>query len=121
MTNQGRFTLTALTIALLAGCNSDDTTPEVEADTVLYNGTIVTMDGEQSTASSLAIKDGKIVGLNVNSEDYSSEDTQIINLKEQTVVLALSMHTGIYRWLHRQLTSLTLHLLLSETATPLHY
>lgn len=86
MTNQGRFTLTALTIALLAGCNSDDTTPEVEADTVLYNGTIVTMDGEQSTASSLAIKDGKIVGLNVNSEDYSSEDTQIINLKEQTVV-----------------------------------
>ncbi|MCA0935964.1 amidohydrolase [Vibrio alginolyticus] len=86
MTNQGRFTLTALTLALLAGCNSDDTTPEVEADTVLYNGTIVTMDGEQSTASSLAIKDGKIVGLNVNSEDYSSEDTQIINLNEQTVV-----------------------------------
>lgn len=86
MTNQGRFTLTALTLALLAGCNSDNTTPEVEADTVLYNGTIVTMDGEQSTASSLAIKDGKIVGLNVNSEDYSSEDTQIINLNEQTVV-----------------------------------
>lgn len=94
MTNQGRFTLTALTLALLAGCNSDDTTPDVEAansgkieaDTVFYNGTIVTMDTDQSTASSLAIKDGKIVGLNVNSEDYSSEDTQIINLNEQTVV-----------------------------------
>ncbi len=79
MTNLGRFTLTALTLALLAGCKQ-------EADTVFYNGTIVTMDGDNSIASSLAIKDGKIVGVNVNREYYSPEDTQLIDLNEQTVV-----------------------------------
>ena len=86
MTNQGRFTLTALALALLSGCNNDDATPEIEADTVFYNGTIVTMDGDQSIASSLAIKDGKIVGLNVESDDYSSEDTRLIDLNNQTIV-----------------------------------
>ena len=86
MTNQGRFTLTALALALLSGCNNDDATPEIEADTVFYNGTIVTMDGDQSVASSLAIKDGKIVGLNVESDDYSSEDTRLIDLNNQTIV-----------------------------------
>lgn len=86
MTNQGRFTLTALALALLSGCNNDDSTPEIEADTVFYNGTIVTMDGDQSVASSLAIKDGKIVGLNVESDDYSSEDTRLIDLNNQTIV-----------------------------------
>ena len=86
MTNQGRFTLTALALALLSGCNNDDATPEIEADTVFYNGTIVTMDGDQSVASSLAIKDGKIVGLNVESDDYSSKDTRLIDLNTQTIV-----------------------------------
>ncbi|ANQ21835.1 hypothetical protein BA893_09185 [Vibrio natriegens] len=86
MTNQGRFTLTALALALLSGCNNDDATPEIEADTVFYNGTIVTMDGDQSVASSLAIKDGKIVGLNVESDDYSSKDTRLIDLNNQTIV-----------------------------------
>lgn len=86
MTNQGRFTLTALALALLSGCNNDDITPEIEADTVFYNGTIVTMDGDQSVASSLALKDGKIVGLNVESDDYSSEDTRLIDLNNQTIV-----------------------------------
>ncbi|MEI8598376.1 amidohydrolase family protein [Vibrio sp. M60_M31a] len=86
MTNQGRFTLTALALALLSGCNNDDATPEIEADTVFYNGTIVTMDGDQSVASSLAIKDGKIVGLNVESDDYSSENTRLIDLNNQTIV-----------------------------------
>ncbi|ANQ26525.1 hypothetical protein BA894_08690 [Vibrio natriegens] len=86
MTNQGRFTLTALALALLSGCNNDDATPEIEADTVFYNGTIVTMDGDQSVASSLAIKDGKIVGLNVESDDYSSEDTRLIDLNNETIV-----------------------------------
>ena len=86
MTNQGRFTLTALALVLLSGCNNDDATPEIEADTVFYNGTIVTMDGDQSVASSLAIKDGKIVGLNVESDDYSSEDTRLIDLNNQTIV-----------------------------------
>lgn len=86
MTNQGRFTLTALALALLSGCNNDDATPEIEADTVFYNGTIVTMDGDQSVASSLAIKNGKIVGLNVESDDYSSEDTRLIDLNNQTIV-----------------------------------
>ncbi|CAH0532016.1 N-substituted formamide deformylase [Allocatenococcus thiocycli] len=86
MTNQGRFTLTALALALLSGCNNDDATPEIEADTVFYNGTIVTMDGDQSVASSLAIKDGKIVGLNVESDYYSSEDTRLIDLNNQTIV-----------------------------------
>jgi hypothetical protein len=73
-------------LALLSGCNNDDATPEIEADTVFYNGTIVTMDGDQSVASSLAIKDGKIVGLNVESDDYSSEDTRLIDLNNQTIV-----------------------------------
>ncbi|MFW8630655.1 amidohydrolase [Vibrio natriegens] len=86
MTNQGRFTLTALALALLSGCNNDDITPEIEADTVFYNGTIVTMDGDQSVANSLAIKDGKIVGLNIESDDYSSEDTRLIDLNNQTIV-----------------------------------
>ncbi|GEA62275.1 amidohydrolase [Vibrio comitans] len=71
----------------LVACNgsSNKGTP-VDADTVFYNGQIITMDSNETTASSLAVKEGKIVGLNVPVSNYSASDVELINLDNQTIV-----------------------------------
>ncbi|MGR5486184.1 amidohydrolase [Vibrio alfacsensis] len=79
MTKQERLTLATLTLALLSGCQK-------EADTVFYNGSIITMDNDQRVADSLAIKDGKIVGIDVDIKGYSPKNTQLIDLNKHTLV-----------------------------------
>ncbi|MFV0574609.1 MAG: amidohydrolase [Vibrio sp.] len=80
--------LSIATLLTLAGCNDDssDSDSKVEADTVFYNGNVLTMDDEASKATSVAVKDGKIVALNVPIDDYSAQDTELINLNSKTLI-----------------------------------
>lgn len=68
---------------------------------VLFNGKIITVDSEDSIASGVAVKDGKI--LRVGSDDHIKgtvgETTQVIDLNGKAVVPGLidsHMHPGAY-------------------------
>lgn len=63
----------------------------VEADCVLINGNIITLDYSDTVAEALAIKYGKIISIGSNSEikNLISHDTLIIDLKGLTVTPGL--------------------------------
>ncbi|CAH0526178.1 amidohydrolase [Vibrio hippocampi] len=86
MYSKSKLALAVLPALLLSACNSEDQTTTVDADTVFYNGTVVTMDDEQSVATSVAIKDGVIVALNVDPDEYSTVNTNKVDLSSQTIV-----------------------------------
>lgn len=68
----------------LAGCNAAGTQEdEGKADLVLKNGVVQTMDSEDSVASAVASKDGKIVfvGSNEGVEKYVGDSTKVIDLE----------------------------------------
>jgi len=69
----------------LANCSAQ------QADTVLKNGTIYTVDKDMSAVAALAISDGKIirVGSNEQVESLIGPNTHVIDLKGKTVVPGL--------------------------------
>ena len=72
-----RFACLALAL-LLIGCASGPT-----ADLVLENGTIVTLDDDQSEAEALAAADGEIlaVGSAADVESYVGDGTRVVDLE----------------------------------------
>ena len=52
------------------------------ADTIYHNGNIHTVDELQSTAQSVAIKDGKFIAVGTDDEvgKYKGKNTELINL-----------------------------------------
>lgn len=74
-----------ITILLLFSCVNRS---ENEADMVLINGKIWTVDKEQPVAGSVAIKDGKIlaVGSNKKIKQYIGSGTQVTDLKGKLVL-----------------------------------
>lgn len=63
----------------------------VSADTILENGTIYTIDGKDSVAEAIAIKDGKIlyVGTTSGAEAYKGSATKIVDLNGKIVMPGL--------------------------------
>ena len=71
----------------LVACNgSSNKNEKMAADAVFYNGHVITMDGNRTTGTSLAVKDGKIVGIDVPVSNYSDSEVELIDLKNNTIV-----------------------------------
>ena len=73
-------------LAVFTGCESGD-----EADLVLRNGNIVTVDDANPRAQALAAKDGRIVALGSDAdiEQYIGSNTQVIDLDGMTAIPGL--------------------------------
>src|SRR5690242_12813025 len=62
---------------------------KTQADLILHNGRITTLDPKYPEATNLAIKDGRIVGVD-DAESYErGPDTKIIDLKGRRVIPGL--------------------------------
>ncbi len=74
----------------LTGC-IDNNSPKLDADLILYNGKILTVDKNFSQQEALAIKDGKILGLGSLKEvkRLAGDSTQLIDLQGKTVLPGL--------------------------------
>lgn len=76
----------ALIISMLAGClfSCKHPNPTNQANTIYYNGDIVTMEGDSSRyAEALAVKDGKIlfVGSKQGADSLKGDSTILVDLK----------------------------------------
>ena len=72
-----------------------------DADLVLRNGHIVTMDGARSVVSAMAVRDGRILAL--GNDDAlaacASSRTQLLDLRRRTVLPGLiDVHTHVMEW-----------------------
>src|SRR4051812_48007600 len=78
----------ALAAALLFACTS---ALAQNAETVLVNGKIVTLDASGSVREALAIRDGKIaaVGRNTEIRKLAGKGTRVVDLKGRTVIPGL--------------------------------
>ncbi len=72
-----------------------------DADLILRNGKIITMDATRSGVTSIAVRSGRILAAGSDSEiaTCSNARTQIINLQGQTVLPGLiDVHTHALNW-----------------------
>lgn len=86
--------LIILTATLLFGCQpaSEELSPNhPQADLVLRNGTVVSVDSRKSQYQGLAIKQGKVLALGSDEEiaQYVGANTQIIELGGRTAIPGL--------------------------------
>ncbi len=73
-------------LALLFACQP---TPKGEiADQIYHNGTIITMEGEADKATSVAVKDGKILAVSETSlvDLHQGDSTTVIDLQGKTLL-----------------------------------
>lgn len=61
---------------------------QIIADTILENGTVYTIDGDNTVAEAIAVKDGKIlyVGDKAGASAYKGSTTQVVDLKGNIVL-----------------------------------
>jgi predicted amidohydrolase YtcJ len=73
-------------------------TDKKHADLILHNGKITTLDPKYPDAQNIAIKDGRIVGVD-DAESYArGADTRVIDLKNRRVIPGLNdSHTHVIR------------------------
>jgi predicted amidohydrolase YtcJ len=85
MRNRIILLLAILCLLAITGCNSTD---KDVADTILVNGTIITVDQEFSIQEAVAVKNGRIltVGSNDKINTYSGSNTTKIDLHGHTVI-----------------------------------
>ena len=86
--------LIILTATLLFGCQpaSEELSPNhPQADLVLRNGTVISVDSRKSQYQALAIKQGKVLALGSDEEiaQYVGANTQIIELGGRTAIPGL--------------------------------
>jgi predicted amidohydrolase YtcJ len=75
--------------------------PCMDADLLLRNGHIVTMDGARSVASAMAVRDGKILAVGADNAlaGCVSSRTQLLDLNQHTVLPGLiDVHTHAIEW-----------------------
>jgi predicted amidohydrolase YtcJ len=75
--------------------------PCMDADLLLRNGHIVTMDGARSVASAMAVRDGKILAVGADNAlaGCVSPRTQLLDLHQHTVLPGLiDVHTHAIEW-----------------------
>lgn len=81
--------LSALTaVGLLVGCTAQTTPASDDADTVLTNGFIWTVDAKDSVQQAVAIRDGVIVyvGDDKGAQDFVGSDTEVVDLDGRMVM-----------------------------------
>src|SRR3954466_6703273 len=61
-----------------------------QVDLILYNGRITTLDPEYPEATTLAVKDGRIVGVDDAEEYERGPNTKVIDLKGRRIVPGLN-------------------------------
>jgi predicted amidohydrolase YtcJ len=73
-------------IALLTGCGGDREI--LRPDTVLFNGTILTVDEDFSITEAVAIKDGRFVAVGGNAQvrGLAGDRTEMVDLEGRTVL-----------------------------------
>ena len=59
-------------------------------DLILHNGRITTLDPKYPEATNLAIKDGRIIGVDDAEEYQPGPDTKVIDLKGRRVIPGLN-------------------------------
>ncbi len=76
------FILLGLITVLFSACNNKET-----ADIVFKNGTIYTVDNQQSMAEAVAVKDGMIlaIGSSKDISAYEGRETEVIDLAGKTM------------------------------------
>ncbi len=76
------FVLLGLITVLFSACNNKET-----ADIVFKNGTIYTVDNQQSMAEAVAVKDGMIlaIGSSKDISAYEGRETEVIDLAGKTM------------------------------------
>jgi predicted amidohydrolase YtcJ len=73
----------------------------MDADLLLHNGHIVTMDIPQKIVTAMAVRDGKVLAIGDEQElgACASQRTRIINLHKRTVLPGLiDVHTHVMEW-----------------------
>jgi len=73
----------------------------VEADLVITNAKVITVDREFSIKQAVAVKDGKIlaVGTNDDVKTYIASDTKVLNLKDKPLLHGINeshMHAPFF-------------------------
>jgi|GEM_PF-7136 len=78
-----------LTVIVLASCSDKEA---MQADLIVKNANIITLDDEIPRASAVAIKEGEIiyVGNEELAEDYKSEETRIIDAQGKMMIPGLN-------------------------------
>src|SRR2546423_15162586 len=62
----------------------------IQADLILHNGRITTLDPEHPEATNLAVKDGRIVGVDDAEEYERGPNIKVIDLKGRRVIPGLN-------------------------------
>lgn len=98
------ITLCFINISILSSCTSEDT----NADLVISNAKIWTVDPTMPTANSVAIKDGLIihVGVDAETEKYIGENTKTIDAKNNFVMPGFIEGHGHFSGLGKSLQNL---------------
>ncbi|WP_198174102.1 amidohydrolase [Mesorhizobium xinjiangense] len=75
----------------IGSAHAQDGASDQAADMILRNGNILTVDGEFSAASAVAIDDGKFVAVGSDEEiaTYKDDDTRVIDLQGKTAIPGL--------------------------------
>jgi predicted amidohydrolase YtcJ len=73
---------------ILAACSDENEAPQVPAQLVYKNGSVVTLDDNNTLAQAVAVRDGKIVkiGNNRSMEAYVGSTTKVVDLKGKTLI-----------------------------------
>ncbi len=82
------FVLSILvSLSVFTGCSSNKT----DADLVLKNGNVITVDNDKPTAEAVAVKDGKILAVGTDKEiqNFIGDNTKVIDLKKATLIPGL--------------------------------
>ncbi|MGF1682875.1 amidohydrolase [Photobacterium minamisatsumaniensis] len=89
MKNRLKAALLLSSMVIITACNFNRGSSNTEtADTIFYNGNIITMDDEQRIESAIAIKGGEIIAVGTEEElkRYTSASTVKINLESASLV-----------------------------------
>ena len=88
-------------VSLVVSCLPAHAAPCMDADVLVRNGKIVTMDAERNAFSAMAIRDGRIlaVGTDAQLEGCASARTRVVDLEMRTVLPGLiDVHTHALEW-----------------------
>jgi predicted amidohydrolase YtcJ len=80
------FVASLVAVLLSAGC-AEKTVP-VTADTIYFNGNVITLDDDELVAEAIAVKDGKILAVGDSKAilSMSGENTRKVNLDGKTML-----------------------------------
>ena len=88
MPNLRALTLFLFTTIFLSACSEQKPASAIVADTIYYNGPILTMEDAQKKVAAIAVKDGKIIQVGTDEVvgAHNGEKTQMIDLEGKTLL-----------------------------------